>query len=397
MLQHPSQSCYVTTRDQRGVDLPTYGGPGIAAYTGGPVNASGQAPCPPMPPGAIPPPGVIDPCAPRKAITIWKVNYMVSNRPCQAAHLDQNLVDPWGIAIYNNQIWVVCNYTDYITNYNMYGNRLLGPVSTRDNIHDATFPTGIAINCGAGFVVTNGNFSRSGTMLTVSEMGTVAIYNPEVNNLNSYPVYNHQLTAEVAKYKGVAIAHGLLYLPDFFHRRVLVFDSNFNRLPLFQFVDGDSSDPIPLDFGPVNIVHIGKFLYLVWAQRDPVVTIHNINGPGLGYISVFNLDGSFVKRFTSRGHLNNPWAIIPAPCEVGFPPGSFLVSNHGDGRTLVFDDCGKYVGPLLNQNGLPMVIVGLRGLAPYYTSFNEIFFTAAYQENVEGLVGSFVRDQVIYF
>ncbi len=59
------------------------------------------------------------------------------------------------------------------------------------------------------------------------------------------------------------------------------------------------------------------------------------------------------------------------------PPGSILVGNHGDGRINVFDCSGRFIGPLLNQSGLPLIIDGLRGLAPHYTNFNQIYFTAS--------------------
>jgi uncharacterized protein (TIGR03118 family) len=195
----------------------------------------------------------------------------------------------------------------------------------------------------------------------------------------------------------LALANNTLYLADFFQGHIDVFDFTFNRLSGFHFIDGDTSDPIPIDFTPNNIVHIGCYLYILYARRDPNITIHDLAGPGHGFISIFNLDGTFFRRFTSRGVLNSPWAMIPAPCECGFPPGSFLVGNNGDGRINVFDCNGRYVGPVLNSAGLPVIIEGLWGLAPHYTDFSEIFFTAAPDQNIDGLLGCLTRDQVIYF
>ena len=340
---------------------------------------------------------IIDLYSPKRAVPTWKVNFLVSNQTIVASHVDPELINPWGIVIYNNQLWVANNGTDRLTNYDLFGNRLLASVSVREPIHDSAFPTGIAINCGAGFNIGNGAFTRAGLFIVVTETGTVHVYNPTIDPLNSVLVLNHQLGGEVAKYKGLAVANGVLYLADFFQGHIDVFDSNFIRLLGYRFIDGDTSDPIPLDYGPTNIVHIGCFLYVIWARRHPDVSIHAIDGPGAGYISIFGLDGGFIRRFTSRGVLNNPWAMIPAPCDCGFPPGSFLVSNHGDGRINVFDCNGRYVGPLLNPAGLPIAISGLRGLAPHYVDFNEIYFTAAYEENIEGMLGNITRDQIIYF
>ena len=156
-------------------------------------------------------------------------------------------------------------------------------------------------------------------------------------------------------------------------------------------------ESIPPDYGPMNIVYIGSFLYVVYARKDPNIPVQHLDGAGHGYVSVFGLDGTFIRRFTSQGVLNTPWAIIPATYEAGFPPGFFIVGNQGDGRLNLFDCNGRYVGPLLNQSGLPLYLQGVWGLAPNYTSFSEIFFAATVNENIDGLVGSIVKEQVIYF
>lgn len=340
---------------------------------------------------------LVYPFGPRRAVTTWKLNYLVANRFNNAAHTDPSLVNPWGIVIYNNQLFVACNGTDCITNYDLFGNRILGAVSVRDAAHNSAFPTGIAINCGGGFTVSNGIVSKSAFLLVASEYGTIHAFNPTVDPVNNYLTLNQQLTGETYVYKGLAIANNTLYLANFFQSVVDVFDANYNRLLGFHFLDGDSVDPIPLDYGPNNIVHIGCFMYVLYARKDNNVTVHDLDGPGHGFISVFNIDGSWVKRFTSRGVLNSPWAMIPAPCECGFPPGSFLVGNNGDGRINVFDCSGKYVGPMLNQEGIPLHIEGLWGLAPLYTDFTEIFFASSADEEKDGVVGSITKDQVIYF
>lgn len=370
-------------------------------------------PCPPCPPCkkgckckkcCTAPCGSVSTCigppvafGPRFAVTTWKINYLVSNKLNFAAHLDVDLVNPWGIVVHNGQLWVVNGTTDSITNYDLFGNKILSTIYVRDAAHNSAFPTGIAINCGGGFPISNGVTTRSAVFLTATEHGTVHVYNPVVDTLNSYLVLNNQLTGEVAVYTGLAVANGTLYLADFFNGHIDTFDSNYGRLLGYYFIDGDTSDPIPLNYGPFNIVQIGCYLYVLYARRDDINTLHDLDGPGHGFISVFNLDGSFVRRFTSRGVLNSPWAMIPAPCEVGFPPGSFLVGNNGDGRINIFDCNGRYVGPVLAQTGLPIMLPGLWGLAPYYTDSSEIFFASAPDENQDGIVGSLTRDSVIQF
>lgn len=305
--------------------------------------------------------------------------------------------NPWGIVIHNNQLWVANNGTDTISNYDLFGNKLLGSITIRNAAHNSSFPTGMAVNCGGGFNVNNGNFTRPAVLMTVSEHGTGHGYNPLLDPLTSFITLNSQITGEVAVYRGLTVVNNILYIADFMNRHIDVFDGNFNRIVGYRFIDNDSSDPIPLNYAPTNIVNIGCYIYILYAEKDPNITIQATSGPGKGFISVFTLDGAFVRRFTSRGVLNDPWAMIPAPCDCGFPPGSFLVSNHGDGRINIFDCNGKYVGPLLAQSGLPVVIDGIRGLAPHYTDFNEIYFTSSFEENTEGIAGSLTKDQVIYF
>ena len=340
---------------------------------------------------------IINPNGPRHSVTTWKVNLLISNKNGLAANSDADLINPWGIAVYNNQLFVVNGTTDSITNYDLFGNKIGSSLTVRDAAHNSAFPTGIAINCASAFAVSAGTQIKSALFLTASELGTVHAFNPLINNFASILVLNQRLTGEVAVYRGLAIANGVLYLADFKYQHIDVFDSSFNRLLGFHFIDGDTSDPIPLDFTNNNIVHIGCYMYILYARKDPVVPINDLDGPSNGYISVFNLDGSFVRRFTSRGVLNSPWAMIPAPCECGFPPGSFLVGNNGDGRINIFDCNGRYVGPLLAQSGLPVSLPGLWGLAPHYTDFSEIFFAQSPDEDETGFVGSLTRDQIIQF
>ncbi|MEM3062365.1 MAG: TIGR03118 family protein [Nitrososphaerota archaeon] len=353
------------------------------------------------------PPKCFQPCntselCMKKSVVTWKINYLVSNTPNQAAHMDPDLKNPWGIVVFNTQLWVSNNSSDKLTNYDLFGNKLLGSVNIRDSEHNSSNPTGLAINCGGGFMISNDTITRPSRFLLSTEHGTVHGYNTNVEALDSFVVVNEQLKGNISTYKGIAVVNDTLYLANFSKRSIDVFDSNYVLQTNYPFVDGDTSEPIPQDFSPYNIVNIGRFLYVLWARKDPKHLLHDISGPGLGYISVFNLDGSFVKRFASKGVLNSPWAMIPAPCECGIPPDSFLVGNHGDGRINIFDCNGRFVGPLLNQNGLPIAIDGLHGLAPYYTScsrgerfFSEIFFTSSISDEYDGLLGSLVVDSIV--
>lgn len=333
----------------------------------------------------------------KKKIVTWRVKYLVSNKENQAAHVDLHLINPWGIVVADNELWVANNGTDSLTSYDFHGNRMRAPVRVRDFAHNSAFPTGLAVNCTGGFPVSNGQVTHSAFLIIAMETGNVQVYNPLVNQTMSFVRINQTLGGDVVAYKGIALACNFIYAADFYNGKIDVFDSNYNLQTAFPFVDGDTSDPIPPDYGPNNIAHIGCYLYVAYARRAPDVPVHDFDGPGHGFISVFNLDGTFVRRFHSRGVLNSPWAMIPAPCECGFPKDGILVGNNGDGTINIFDCTGDFVGKILSPAGVPVVIEGLWGLTTYYKCNNEIFFASSPQgnESTDGLIGSLVVDQVL--
>ncbi len=329
-------------------------------------------------------------------VTTWKKNYLVSNEKSRATHYDVSLIQPRGLAIHQNQLWVANTMSDKITNYDLFGNALLGSIQVRQNDRIVTFPTSLAINCGNGFVVPSVTAGgRSALLVTATKTGDICIFNPCIDGQNTFVVYTNREIGEVAEYTGLIIVDGILYLADFYNGKIDVFDSSFNRILGFRFVDDYSADPIPISYGPHNIAYIAPYIYIIYAQRQPGAVVHHVIGPGTGYISVFNRDGSFVRRLCSRGALNTPWSIIPAPCVPGIPPGSFLVGNVGDSKINIFTGAGEYVGPLIAQDGTPLKISGLQAIAANYTSVNEIFFTASEDIETFGLLGSIVPDKVI--
>ena len=60
-------------------------------------------------------------------------------------------------------------------------------------------------------------------------------------------------------------------------------------------------------------------------------------GEGLGFVSAFNPDGTFVARVASGDPLNAPWGMALAPANFGRFSGDLLVGNFGDGRLNAFD------------------------------------------------------------
>jgi len=263
----------------------------------------------------------------RRWIATWKVDYLISNWLGSAAHIDGDLINPRGINIYKNQLWIA-NSTS-LTNYDLFGNKLSKPQSIIDTVNISS-STCLAM-------------TREGFFITVSEDGTINTYYPNVDPQYSHPVLSKQLS-KTSIYKGLAIVNNTLYLADFFNRCIDVYDDAYNKLVGYEFIDKDDSDPISLDYAPTNIVCLDGYLFVLWCKKDSYHPIKILDGQGHGFISMFNPDGSFVRRFASRGALNSPWVIIAAPNECGIPPGSFLIGNNGDGRICIYDCNRRYVG-----------------------------------------------------
>jgi uncharacterized protein (TIGR03118 family) len=337
---------------------------------------------------------------PRRAITTWTINYMVSNVPNEASHVDPDLICPRGIVIYQNQLWVANMMSDFITNYDTFGNKMLGSIQTRNNRLISSFPSGLAANCAGGFTYNPGNNNintRYAALLSATKTGDVIAYNPNVNDTNADVVMNIR-SGTFNSYTGIAIVKDTMYLANFFRGTIDVYNTDYilQNVPGRNFVDNYSADPIPVDYHPFNIVYIAPFLYVLYAQRDGFRPAAEQIGPGKGFISVYNTEGRFERRFASRGRLNAPWSIIPAPIECGIPPGSFFVSNIGSGEIIQYDKFGNDLGPLLGQSGVPIRIEGLQSMAPHYSEFNTVFFTSSSDPQNRGLIGSLVRDQVIF-
>ena len=236
---------------------------------------------------------LINNCLPRRSVTTWKVNYLVSNQMNQAAHVDLDLINPWGIVIYNNQLWNVNGGTDSLTNYDLYGNKILASRSIRVPNHTSSYPSGLAINCNGNFLTTGATTGVKGAalFLTATEHSTVHSYNPTVDIVGNVPlVIDTKPQGVVSIFRGIALHDNVMYLANLLHSRIDVFDSSYNQLTGFNFVDNDTSIPIPSDYGPNNIVRIGHHLFVAYARKNPDIPMQSVKGAGYGFVSIFNLD-----------------------------------------------------------------------------------------------------------
>jgi len=257
-------------------------------------------------------------------------------------------------------------------------------------------PTGLVSNNSFNFLIGTFPNRHPAQLLFSSEAGKVLAFNKHVSDAAIVVIDN---SAAGAVYKGITIASNfegciaeekrLLYVADFFHARVDIYDSEFN------FVNSFESDPnIPDGYAPFNVENIDGLIYVAFAKQDDA---HHDDVPGLGfgYVSVFFPDGTLKKTLISQGLLNAPWGMAHLSWSFGFDEDALAVGNFGDGKIHVYDMFdGDFLGTLKDENYNDIVIDGLWALKtdPFFYVAHELYFTSGPDEEADGLVGYITMD-----
>jgi uncharacterized protein (TIGR03118 family) len=202
-------------------------------------------------------------------------------------------------------------------------------------------------------------------------------------------------------YKGLAItpfrSGNRLYAANFGLRRIDALDGAYQ--PILNGAFPRPAD-VPEDFAPFNIQFLeyeidgiarqGLFVAYAKTTVDPV---EEEQGPGLGYIAEFDLDGRLLRTLGHSRRLNAPWGMAIAP--DGFGPFSkrLIVGNFGDGTLVAFGlKSGRQSGYLRGHDRQAIQINGLWGLAfgngASLGRANYLYFTAGPNGEADGLFGS---------
>lgn len=306
---------------------------------------------------------------------------------------DPNLVNAWGIAFNPyGVVWVNDNGTGLSTLYDGNGVpqtlvvRVPGPTATVTGT-----PTGIVFYGGNAFTVSQAGLTGPSRFIFASEDGGISGWAPNVNLTNAIRVV--EAGPDNALYTGLAIGAGgtggRLYAADFRNGKVDVFGPTFARvtLPGTPFVD----PYLPAGYAPYGLQAINGDIYVTYARQSATPGEAD-TGRRLGFVSVFDPNGVFVRRLVSRGPLNAPWGLALAPASFGAKANRLLVANHGDGTIHAFDlDSGDWRGQLRHPDGRPISIDGLWGIAfgsgVANQPTNTLFFTAGPNGGVNGLYG----------
>jgi uncharacterized protein (TIGR03118 family) len=319
-----------------------------------------------------------------------------------ALHIDADLLNPWGIVIAQNSMWTANNHSGTITRYDFNGNKIGASIQVYSAPATPDAPTGLVVNNTTGFNITSGPNTHPSFLITATENGNIYGYNSTVNANAILVVPQPTATTE---YKGLTIANGLLFVCNFTNGTVTAVNGKVGEIDVFNqlwapvnlgpnaFVDPNPAPVVPagsVGWAPFNIQVIDGYLYVLYAANNG--SGDDLAGPANGYINVFKVDGTFVKRLVTGGALNAAWGIVEAPKGFGYNDEALLVGNFGDGNINVYDRHGKYIGKIVDQNGAVMVIPGLWGLVEYSEHARHIFFASGPNAEADGLVGSIKRD-----
>ncbi len=325
------------------------------------------------------------------APTAFRVTNLVSDGFVPAAHIDPNLINPWGISYGpTGPFWVSDNNSGVSTLYDGTGapRPLVVSVPAGGGAPGGT-PTGQVFNGGGGFNVASGGKTGSSVFLFATEGGTISGWAPSVNPTNAFNGVDNSLTGAV--YKGLAIGStggaSYLYAANFNAGTVERYDSAFN-------LAGTFTDPgVAAGYAPFNVQNLGGTLYVTYALQD-AAKHDDVAGAGNGYVDAFDLNGNFLHRVVSLGGaLNSPWGLDIAPSSFGTFAGDLLVGNFGDGTISAFDPVtGTFQGYLSNGSGQALVLGDLWGLingnGGSGGSTDALYFAAGVSHEAHGLFGS---------
>ncbi len=317
---------------------------------------------------------------------------LVSDLSNKAPRTDPNLVNPWGIALGDDtSLWIADNGTGTSTIYRGNGQPSSLVVTIPAATAETGTPTGIVYHESEGkgedeFLITSGVDSSIGPSIFIfaSQDGVISGWNPSVDR-------THAIVGIIrpgAAYTGLAIAEdstgARLYAANFPAGSVDVFDEHFVYLKSF-------SDPSLDGFGPFGIQEIGGRIYVAFAKIGD--DGDEEKGLGLGYVDVFDTDGSLVTKLVAQGELNAPWGMALAPRNFGQFSRDLLVGNFGDGRIHAYDPTtGEFHGTMTDHAGRPIEIEGLWGIA-FGNGTNDggksntLYFAAGIDDEQHGLFG----------
>jgi len=329
----------------------------------------------------------------------YRQTNLSSNIPNKAKNVTQDLVNPWGLAFHPREAFFIANNTSGIVTSHDETGASIG--LAHFSVPNAA---GTGLDNPTGMVVDeNSSFEVSGTgkpFILVSDSGLIFTWGADAQgNFPPQAVIAKNNSATGAVYKGVAILNSpqtnpALAVTNFHDGSVEAFLRGFDRVAL----SGSFTDPnLPAGFAPFGIQVIGNQVFVTYALQDAAK--HDpVFGAGNGVVSIFDLEGNFVRRFATGGPLNAPWGVVKAGANFGPFSNDILIGNVGDGTIVAFNPAnGNFVGALGDGDGFDLVLPGIHDLTFRTDNFgdpNTLYFTSDLTNEADGLFGAFTTGLV---
>lgn len=321
----------------------------------------------------------------------YKKTNLISDVPGLAANTDANLINPWGLSrSATSPWWVSDNNTGVSTLNDGTGAKipLVVTIPPAPGWPAPGSPTGTVANSSADFEVAPGQPAR---FLFVTEDGTVSAWNPTTNLNNAIIKVNR---AGKAVYKGMTLGQragaNFIYAANFRAGTIDVFDKAFAPVSLAR---GAFADPwLPQGYAPFNVENLGGKIAVAYARQDRA-KIDEIDGPGRGFVTIYDTDGKLLLRLRSGPWMNAPWGLVQTPADFGLFSNSILVGQFGSGQIVAFDPTtGAFKGWLRGESRRPLTISGLWALSfgngAAAGPANTLYFTAGIEDQMHGLLGT---------
>lgn len=316
------------------------------------------------------------------------------------AHVDANLINPWGIAFFpGGPFWISDNNSGFSTLYDQTG-MLQGTftIPPPAGSSAAATPTGIVANLSqTGFIVGG----QPSLFIFVTEDGTISGWNGGANVILAV---DNSMGGTGAVYKGLAMitnnGANFLLATNFRSGKVEVYDSNFKLTNL----SGTFNDPnLPAGYAPFGIHVITNAknqtnIYVTYALQDAAK--HDpIHAAGDGLVDIFDTNGNMIQTFVMQGdmHTNAPWGIVIPPAGFGAFAGDVLVGNFGDGVLNAYTPAGTFIdsvrdagGNVITNLSLWDLVFGGGGAAG---DPNTLYLTAGGMAEMHGIFATLVPTQ----
>jgi uncharacterized protein (TIGR03118 family) len=297
---------------------------------------------------------------------------LVSDIDHYARITNPNLTNAWGLLQdIDGSFWIASNGAGLLLHLNRTYNQIASVNVPSANGTDTGSPSGIVFNNTQGFKI-SGSFIGPAKIIAVTEDGLITGFNPQIDPNNAHIA----VTTPDAVYKGVALNGGWLFVANFHSGYVEKYDQNWNLVSTFT--DNSLNNN---GYSPFNIYSYKNYIYVTFAKRDDAGH-DDVKGLGNGFVDIFSLDGTFVRRLINRGALNSPWGMFIDGEEL-------YIGNFGDGRINVFNrKSGVLLFSIMDQNDNIIAVDGLWGILPQARGRCEkvkIYLTAGINDEDNGL------------